>query len=110
MPYTKFEDGVPLITDTGGEQITDIRNNLEALRDAVAIGALVDWEMTVTAGAGTNEEPDSISWSDGTTTIVGTMTWSAGNLTQVVYTVGADTIGTWSGTYVSGTLTATTWT
>lgn len=123
--YTKFETGVPLITDTGGEQITDIRNNLEALRDAIVAGTLVDWEqtdVTTTKGTGTDAEPDELIWKKGTEWIRAQITWGTtggqdGNPTQIIYAYSSnsggayDTIGTMALAYTAaGILQSTTWT
>lgn len=60
MAYVPFVDGKPVFTDDGDDVVDDIRENLMALRDAVVAGAFVGWDMTVTAGTGSNEKPQYI--------------------------------------------------
>lgn len=57
MAYVPFVDQKPVFSDNGDDVVDDIRENLMALRDAVVLGVLVGWDMTVTAGTGTNEQP-----------------------------------------------------
>ena len=95
-----------------------------ALRDAVVAGALKSWNMTLTVGGGSDEEPDEILYSNNTNTeaIKLDITWGTtggedGNPTVIVYHYSTDdfgasdeTIGTWTGAYNSnGTLTASVW-
>ena len=57
MAYVPFVDGYPLLSQDGDDAVDSMRNNLMALRDAVVLGAFVGWDMTVTAGTGSNEQP-----------------------------------------------------
>lgn len=57
MTYTQYDDAKPVGTDNGNVAITDIRNNLMAMRDAVVAGVMVGWDGTVTAGTGSTEKP-----------------------------------------------------
>lgn len=124
MAYIKFTSDTPIITDTGAEVIDDTRFNLMALRDAVVAGVLVDWDMTLNVGGGSDEEPDEILYSKNSNTeaIKLVITWGTtgganGNPTVIVYHYstndfgGSDeTIGTLTHTYNgSGTLTASVW-
>jgi len=62
MPYVPFVDNKPDIADAGQDVIDDIRENLEALRDSIAMGVMPNWDMDVTNGSGTAEEPQFIAW------------------------------------------------
>lgn len=121
MAYTKFLSDTPDITDTGAKVIDDTRQNLMATRDAIVAGALVDWDLTVTVGGGSAEEPDEIIYKNGVEWLRLDITWGTtggedGQPTVIVYAYSAnsgglyDTIGTWTGTYNgNGTLTAGVW-
>lgn len=123
MVYVQFLSDKPVIADDGDVVITNTRENLMALRDAIVMGGLFDWDLTVEIGGGTAEEPDEIHYERGTAEwIKADITWGTaggedGNPTVIVYTYSTDdfsasneTIGTWTGTYNSnGTLTAGVW-
>lgn len=121
MVYVPFVSDKPVIADDGDVVINNTRENLMALRDGLVAGALVDWDLTVTVGGGTAEEPDEIIYKNGTEWIRLDITWGTtggedGNPTVIVYAYSAnsgglyDTMGTWTGTYNSnGTLTAGVW-
>lgn len=126
MVYTKFNNGKPDIADNGATVIDNTRDNLEALRDAIVAGALVDWNMDINIGAGTAAEPDEIIYKNGVQWIRLDITWGTsggadGSPTVIVYAysansgVGYDTIGTATMTYDNtagptfGALTDITW-
>jgi hypothetical protein len=124
MVYVPFVSDKPVIADDGDVVINNTRENLMALRDAIAAGALVDWDMSLTIGAGTAEEPDEILYSNNSNTeaIKLDITWGTtggedGQPTVIVYhystddfSVSDETIGTLTNTYNSnGTLTAAVW-
>jgi hypothetical protein len=124
MVYVAFVSDKPVIADDGDVVITNTRENLMALRDAVVAGALVDWDMSQTVGGGDTDEPDEILYSNNgnTEALKLDITWGTaggedGNPTVIVYHYSTDdfsgsdeTIGTWTGTYNSnGTLTVGTW-
>lgn len=121
MVYIPFVSDKPDIVDTGAAVVDDSRQNLMALRDALVAGALVDWDLTITVGGGSNAEPDEIIYKKGTEWLRLDITWGTtggndGNPTVIVYAYSAntgvayDTIGTLTHTYDgSGNLTATVW-
>jgi hypothetical protein len=92
-----------------------------ALRDSVVAGALLDWDLTITVGGGSDEEPDEIIYKNGVEWLRLDVTWGTtggedGNPTVIVYAYSAnsggvyDTIGTLTHTYNgNGTCTATVW-
>lgn len=128
MVYTPYVNNKPDIADAGQDVIDDSRENLEALRDAIMMGKIFDWDMTVTAGGGSASEPDEIAWryqGTGDLEVRATITWgtaggSDGNPVTIVYaftgnrTAGTptyDTIGTLTNTYdVNGEITSNSWT
>lgn len=122
MAYTSFVDNKPDITDAGQDVIDDTRENIMALRDAIASGRLEDWDMTTSGG--TAEEPGVLQWRDGqgsgTDRVRATITWGTsggadGNPTVIVYAFSIngstwDTIGTLTITYdANGNVTASAW-
>lgn len=121
MAYTKFTSDTPVIADTGGEVIDDTRNNLMALRDAIVAGTLVDWNLDITIGGGSAEEPDELIYKKSTEWIRLQITWGTtggedGQPTVIIYAYSADsggvydTIGTATMTYDSnGNMTDLTW-
>lgn len=126
MVYTKFNNGKPDIADNGATVIDNTRDNLEALRDAIVAGALVDWNMDINVGVGSAAEPDEIIYKNGTQWIRLDITWGTsggadGSPTVIVYDYSAnsgvlyETIGTATMTYDNtagptfGALTDITW-
>lgn len=124
MVYVPFVSDKPVIADDGDIVINNTRENLMALRDAVVAGALVGWNLTLTVGGGSDEEPDEILYSNDSNTeaLKLDITWGTtggedGNPTVIVYHYSTDdfggsdeTIGTLTNTYNSnGTLTASVW-
>jgi hypothetical protein len=121
MVYVPFVSDKPVIADNGDVVINNTRQNLMALRDGLVAGALVGWDLTVTVGGGTAEEPDEIIYKNGTEWIRLDLTWGTtggddGQVTVCVYAYSAnsgglyDTIGTLTNTYNgNGTLTASVW-
>lgn len=116
MAYVPFVDQKPVFSDNGDDVVDDIRENLMALRDAVVLGVLVGWDMTVTAGTGTNAQPQYLYMHrNGASTerLRITYTWGttggeAGNPTVLAlhYTADDDPLGsaTWD---LMGTFTIT---
>ena len=124
MVYVAFVSDKPVIADDGDVVINNTRENLMALRDAVVAGALKGWDMTLTVGGGSDEEPDEIRYSNNgnTEAIKLDITWGTtggedGNATVIVYSYSTDdfsvsdeAMGTLTNTYNSnGTLTASVW-
>ena len=117
MAYTDFEDSKPVDTDTEPDVVDDTRNNLMALRDMLVMGAMPGWDMAPSGG--TAAEPAYLLYSKNDTTeaIKAVLTWSNGNVTQIVFHYSTDdfsasdeTIGTESITYdASDNVTAITW-
>jgi len=114
MAYTPFVDNKPVGTDTGLQAVDYMRENLMAMRDAVVMGAMKDWNYAP-SGADLSE-PDSVLYSKGTERLRGTLTWTSGNVTTVVWAYSSnsgtsyDTIGTESIGYDgNGNVTGITW-
>lgn len=117
MAYVPFENGVPVASDTGPTVVTDIANNLAALRDSIVIGSMVGWDYSKTNGTGTASEPQYIYYSNSTLKIRGTLTWTSGDVTAIVWEFSTDSgstypdeIGTETISYDgSSNVTAVTW-
>ena len=124
MAYIDFVDNKPVISDDGDDVINDTRQNLMAVRDGVVMGKFLDWNMTVTVGGGSAEEPDSIEWRDGqgsgTDRLRATITWGSaggadGNPTVILWEFSVngsvyDTLGTETITYdANSNITGKTW-
>lgn len=103
MAYTPFSISTPAITQTRQAIVDSSRQNLLALRDAVVIGRVAGWTLSVSGG--TAEEPAIRLWSSGTDRLRGTYTYSAGYVTQIVWEYSSnsgglyDAIGTETITY-----------
>lgn len=116
MAYPDYDDTKPATsTQTVPQCATSIRNNLNAIRDMLVMGAAHGWNMTVNTGTGTAEEPEYIDWTDQTVVIRGTNTWLNNNVTSIAYVLNPagsnDSIGTLNFTYdASGNVTGSTWT
>jgi len=121
MAYTAFVPDKPDIADDGDVVINNTRENLMALRDAVVSGALVGWDLTVTIGGGSAEEPDEIIYKNTPEWVRLAVTWGTaggedGQPLVVVYAYSAnsggvyDTIGTLTMSYnANGTATGGVW-
>jgi hypothetical protein len=116
MPYTAFDATKPDATaDNGTNFATNTRNNLKAIRDAVIMGGgFYGWNMA--ASGGTAAEPSTLTYSNGTERVKASLTWTSGNVTNVVYHYSSnsggayDQIGEVDITFDgSGNVTATTW-
>ena len=119
MAYPHYQDGKPDSTTDDGDAVVDnVRQNLDALRDAVTMGVMPDWDYSIVVGTGTNEYPDEYHFTKGQERIKLVNTWNGdNNLASFVasytsnHTVGTyDTIGTYTITYTSGIPTAGAWT
>ncbi len=125
MAYEWFDVNKPDIADAGSSVVDEARETVMALRDAVIMGHIASWDLTIVEGGGDAEEPDELKYSDGTggTTewIKAVLTWGTtggedGNITVEVWSYSADnessydTIGTRTITYDgSGNVTAEAW-
>lgn len=119
MAYTPFDNTKPDGTvNTGPETLTAIRENLQAMSDAVMMGVMPGWNMSVSGG--TAEEPDEVVFAQAPEVIKAMLTWgssggSEGNVVQIVFTQSPDgvtfnAIGTVTITYdADGNATASTW-
>jgi hypothetical protein len=121
MAYNAFDKTKPDgSTETGPNFSISANRNLLALRDAIVMGQMEGFAFSKTDGTGTAEQPQYFLWTNGTTILRATNTWSAagvttGNLTQQVWALSTnsggayDTICTQTFSYDgSGNLTATT--
>lgn len=120
MAYVAFDGSKPDPTTQGmTDYSTAIRDNLEALRDAVVAGCMPGWAMATSGG--TEDEPAAYVYSKGSERVKLELTWgttggSDGNVTQMVMKYSSDsgsnydTVGTASYTYSSnGYCTAIAW-
>ena len=124
MAYNSFTDSQPTASNTVNEFSDYTRENLMALRDAVIIGAMENWDYAPSGSP--LSEPSTVTYSktDTNEALRGTLTWgtsggSDGNVTQAVWEYCADdtaspqvweTIGTQSITYnADATVTAVSW-
>jgi hypothetical protein len=119
MAYTSFAEDKPVINENGDVVINYTRTNLMALRDAIVMGALKSWNLSVSGG--TVSEPAIIYWTRSTEKIRATITWgtsggSDGQPSVVVYAYSSnsgsswDTIGTLTFSYESGgSMTSSVW-
>ena len=121
MAYTSLVNDKPAASDNGLDFADYTRENLMAMRDAVAMGAMENWNYSKTDGTGTAEQPQYVFYKNGTNWIRGTLTWGTsggadGNVTVALWeyssTSGSsyDTIGTQTMAYdTSGNLETITW-
>lgn len=119
MPYTPFVDSKPVGTDTGTEAINYIRQNLMAMRDAVVMGAMIDWDFSKSGG--TAEEPAIILYTKGVERLRVSLTWGTsggedGNVKVALWEYSSnsgtnyDTVGTQTMTYdASGNPSTAVW-
>lgn len=120
MAYTAFDGSKPDPTTQGITAYSQaIRDNEQALRDAVVAGAMAGWDMAQSGG--TAEQPASIFFTKSAEIVKLELTWGSsggenGNVTQIVLKYSSngggayDTIGTATFTYDSNAYcTAITW-
>ena len=119
MPYTQYDYTKPTSSQTGPLTIASAKDNMNAIRDAMVMGAMVGFNKTQSGG--TAEQPAIILLTKGTEIVKAALTWGttggeAGNVTVAVYSYSAnsgtlyDTIGTKTLTYdANGNLISTTW-
>jgi len=123
LPHAVFDDGKPVGTDTGPTVVGDVHDNLQALRDAVVLGAMEDWDCTRTFDGTYTDEVATETYDKSTERVQAVYTWELSSgvrrVSQIVYkyssTSGADydTIGTWTPTYAGASdhrITSETWT
>lgn len=96
MSYTQFAYAEPNTTQTRQDSIDSIRNNLLALRDAVALGYVPGWDMTpgdssntatatFTATMANPAEPQIIKYENGTEEILLWITWTSNAPSVIKY-------------------------
>ena len=87
MAYSPYVIGNPDgTTGTGATFATQLQTNLNALMHAVVMGQFASWNMTVTAGTGTADQPQFIVLSNGVYRLRKTLTWAVnGNINVVLY-------------------------
>lgn len=84
MPYTPFDPTKPDGASQAGTAFgQSTRDNLKAVRDAVALGSFPGFNFSKSGG--TAEEPAIILLTKGTEIIKATLTWTAGNVTTAAY-------------------------
>ena len=105
MPYTTYSTAAPNISQTRQAAIDSIRYNLMALRDALVMGELMNWDMTAgDSSSGTSpvfttppangSEPALVRFRNSPEEIMLWITWSTGVPTKIRYY--------YSPTYLSG--------
>lgn len=104
MAYVPFENGVPVSTDNGDTVVADIAKNLAALRDGLVIGGMPGWNYSKLNGTGTAAEPQYIYYANSTMKIRGTLTWSDGNVTTVLWEFSTDSGSTYPDTIGTETI------
>ena len=98
MAYATLDESKPdPAADDGTEAFDNTRTNMLALRDAVVGGTFPGWDLTVTAGTGTAEQPQYYTYDKGTERVRSTLTWGTtpgtgayGNVISVVYEYSSD--------------------
>lgn len=122
MPYTQYDRTKPdAATQNGTQVLASVRDNLQAVRDMIALGSPIGWDYSKSNGSGTAAKPQFIFYKRSTEWIRGTLTWGASggsldSVTVALYEYSSDTGTTWSviGTKAlaydaSGNLTTATW-
>lgn len=112
--YTEYNAGLPDGTHSGPTTITDLLNNLLALRDKSMMGDnIAGWTYSQTGG--TAEEPGSCTFTNGTLRYRGTPTWTSGYITSILWEWSNDSGSTYSTVFTiastvdgNGNVTATT--
>lgn len=120
MAYVQFDATKPNgATANGTTVLSELRDNMEALRDMVVAGTLYGWACT--ASGGTADMPTTMLHSKGTERLRETITWgSTGGATNnpqtILYSYSSnsgssyDAIGTITYTYdASGNVTSWAW-
>lgn len=112
MPYIQFDGTKPDPTvDNGTTACSNIRLNEAAIRDAAMMGSMPGWQFNQ---AGPTDEPTVLSFTKGTESLYQNVTWSGGNITQIVTSYQPNTatalaaVATAVMTYTSGELTLVT--
>lgn len=77
MAYNNFTDNEPTSDQLGTTFITSIRNNLMALRDAVNIGIMPEWNYSIDEGLGSTSQPQYAFYKKGSEWIKITFTWGS---------------------------------
>ena len=119
MAYDFLDRSSPVITQTGTVFADKARHNINAIADAVLMGALPGYAYSVQSG--TNEQPTVVHHTNGNDIIRLEITWGSsggadGNPTQIIYKVsdngGTDwtTIKTQTISYdANGNVSSTSW-
>lgn len=96
MSYTQFDYAKPVSTQTRQETIDSTRENLLALRDAIAMGYVPGWNMTpgdssdtatatFTSSMANAAEPQIIKYEKGTEEILMWITWTSNAPSVIKY-------------------------
>lgn len=94
MAYTPLDTSKPVISNARSTDIAAINANQLAIRDAVIIGRVAGWALSVSGG--TAEEPQYRLWTKSTEILRGTYTYSSGYVTQVVWEYSSNSGGAYS--------------
>jgi len=98
MAYSPYVIGNPDATTGSGTTFAQqLQTNLNAIMHAVVMGAFESWNMTVTAGTGTVDMPQFITYSNGVYRVRKTITWDTGVgvPTTVLYEFSSNSGSTW---------------
>lgn len=88
MAYTALDTSRPVISNVRSADILAMNANQLALRDAIIIGRVAGWTLSVTNGTGTAEEPQYRLWTNSGNTnqiLRATYTYSSGYVTAVTW-------------------------
>ena len=86
MAYNAYNSSYPDgTTRTGVQTATDIRNNLQAIRDMIVGDFAIGWNYSQVIGSGSAEEPDKVKWTNGSNIVQADLTWGGGKVTQSTY-------------------------
>jgi len=80
MAYTPFVENKPVLSDGGAAVVSSIRENLEALRDAVVAGRVAGWQLAVTGADAL--QPTGLTWSKGVERIRLLPNWGTSGVTD----------------------------
>lgn len=88
MAYTPLDTSKPVISNARSTDIAAINANQLALRDAIIIGRVAGWTLSVTNGTGTAEEPQYRYWTNSANTnqvLRAAYTYSGGYVTAITW-------------------------
>lgn len=118
MAYDSYDNDEPDGTTNNGTAFASgTKVNLDALRDAIVTGSMENWDLTVTAGTGSAEAPQYLTYTNGVRYLRLTVTYDGDEYVSTVlyeYSTNSggayDTIGTITYSYdASKNITGWSW-